>query len=251
MKVRIEDATAKQLRAYLLAAHKIETAPNATVKSLKNKLATLGFDGTEFELSDADLAAFDADSPKPAFMPDDAVAAMVAGGMDEEDARNIVRMAAEGHEAKQRAAKRVAGEKVYGLGKEHLFATIRINPGEGKEGAFPVFVRGPHGRKDIPRGIDWPVSTQVVEALDHAVRTEYDEVLIAEHLPRIFVPRQVKRYPFAVVDGPYDEEEYRRQSEIAASARAAQLGPTPGMVRSPETAHLADLALTRSMTAAV
>ena len=243
MKIRIEDATAAQLRAFILTTWGIDTAPNATVKSLKNKLAALDFTAAEFELSEEDAHIAEKDLKEGLWSPDDSLKALIAGGMDEEEARDLLNLAAKGRAAEKHAERVASGEKVYGVGKEHLYCTIRINPGTGKEGGFPVFVRGKSGRKDVPRGIDWPVDTTVVEALDHAVRVEYDEVVIRPDLPRRYVPRSVHRYPFQVVDGPYDHDEYLRRVPVAEAARREQLGSLPDTASSPETAHLSDLAM--------
>ena len=243
MKIRLEDADAKQLRAFILTTWGIDTAPNATVKSLKNKLTALGHEADEFELSDEDAAIATKDLREAAWGPEDSLKALTAGGMSEEDAQALLSLAAKGAVAAKQAERVASGEKPYGVGKEDLYCTIRVNPGTGKEGGFPVFVRGKNGRKDVPRGIDWPVETQVVEALDHAERIEYDEVVIRPDLPRRYVPRIVKRYPFQVVDGPYDHDEYMRRVPVAEAMRREQLGSLPDTASSPETAHLSDLAM--------
>ena len=214
MKVKVEDATAAQLRAYIYSQFGVDTHPSATQKVLRGKLADLAeSEITEFELSDDDARNLARDDADGAFDDEAKVRGLVAAGMSEADARAYVGIA---EEAIARAA-RDPNKPVYGPDTAHLFATIHIDAGNDKLGNEDVFIAVNGNRIDIPRGVDWPVPCPFVEVLDHAEKMNYDMVVDAPHLPRRYVPRKVKEYPFRVVSQPYDRAEAER---VAAQSRA-------------------------------
>ena len=121
MKIRLENATASQLRAFILATWGIDTAANATAKSLKNKLVALEFEDEEFEISEEEVDLATTDLKEGIWTPQHAVAALVAGGMSEEDARQLLNLAEKGKAAERVRQAHARGEKPYGPGKEHLY----------------------------------------------------------------------------------------------------------------------------------
>ena len=242
MKIRLENATAAQLRAFILAQWGVDTAANATVKSLTNKLAALGFEGEEFEISEQEVELATTDLKEGIWTPDHAVAALIAGGMPESDARALIGLAEKGKAAESVRKARARGEKPYGPGKEHLYCTVNLHAGSGKEGGWDVQTMVNGRRKDIPRAIDWPIPSAFVEVLDHTIRIVYEEVFISPDLPRRHVPRAVRKYPYDLVAGPYDHDEYLRQSAIAAEALAHLRGKVVAPAQSPEAMLAADMA---------
>ena len=243
MKIRLENATAAQLRAFMLATWGVDTAANATVKSLKNKLEALEFKGEEFEISEEEVELATTDLKEGIWTPDHAVAALIEGGMPEPDARQLLNLAEKGRVAQKVAKATSRGEKVYGPGKESMYASISLHAGAGKEGGWDLQVAVNGRRKDIPRAIDWPLPTPFVEALDHTIRIVYEEVYISPELPRRHVPRAVHKYPFQVVAGPYEHGEYLRLAKIAEEELARRRGKITAPAQSPEAALAADMAM--------
>ena len=227
MKVRLENATAGQLRAFIKAQWAIPTAPNATVKSLRNKLSMLGFDADEFELFETDEMAIEGDDDTSEATADQAVRTLVASGWDETAARSMLNLAEAGRTAmrlSQVRASRAKGEKPYGPGKEEDYYTVNIASGSEDDGGFDALLQVNGRRKDVPRGVDWPLNSIYIECLDHAERKVYEEVFIRDDLPRRYVPRIVLKYPYQIVDGPYDREEFERRSAEAEAEMRARHG---------------------------
>ena len=242
MKIRLEEATASQLRAFLLETWGIDTAQNATVKSLRNKLEALEFKADEFDLSEEDAAAAAEELKQGIWSPEHAVAALIAGGMTESDARQLINLAEKGRAAQGLAEAKARGDLPYGPGKEHMYCTINVGVGSGKEGAWDLSLMVNGNRKDIPRGIDWPVSTVFVEDLEHAERIVYEEVFVSNELPRRHVPRRTLKYPFRIVAGPYEHDEYLRRAAIAEEELAVRRGKVTAPAQSPAALLAADLA---------
>ena len=215
MKIKFEDATAGQLRAYILAQWGVDTHPSATVKVLRGKVADLAdSEVTEFELSDDDATILARDDADDAFSDEAKVKGLIAAGMSEADARAYVGIA----EKAIAMASRDPNKPVYGPDTVGMYATIHIDAGNDKLGNEDVFVAVNGNRLDIPRGVDWPVPCPYIEALAHAEKLVFEMVVDAPHLPRRYVPRKVHEYPFRVVSQPYDRAEAVR---VAQQSRAA------------------------------
>ena len=177
MKVRIEDATAAQIRAFVRAQWAIPTAPNATVKSLRNKLVALEFHDEEFDLYDTDLLALENDGPETETTTEQAVRTLVAAGWSETQARSQLNLVeAQRTATRLRPPSRARGEKPYGPGKENDYFTIHVAVGSEDDGAHDAMLQVNGRRKDVPRGVDWPVNSVYLECLDHAERKVYEEV---------------------------------------------------------------------------
>ena len=220
MEIRFDDAKPAQLRRFLKERHNIDRHPSATKASLMKVIRDLGHDGDLFEISDVavevEIDAASGDTPNT---PESIVRALVAQGMDEDEAKEVAGIAQSQHMRKRMLA---TGEAPYGPGKENMYVTVRIARGAGKFGNHPVHVSVNGERVDIPRGIDWPIRTPYLEVLMHAEQILYEEVMTAPDQPRQHRPRKVLAYPVEYVsDVPYD----RRQAErVAAQAMEAMAG---------------------------
>lgn len=241
MKIRFDEASAAQLRQFLKERYGIDRHHTSTRASLLKVIREVGEAGEEFELTGAPSAEpeaaesrpvngnghADEDDEEPSLSPEALVKALMEQGMAEEQAREIAGLAKNAYERKHGP-----DELPYGPGKEELYVTVNIAKTKDKFGGedVPVMVNGT--RIDIPRGIDWPIRTPFYESLIHSEEISYEEVIIADHLPREFRPRITQSYPVTLVTPvPYDQAEARRVSQAATAEllrkRPAAVGMLP------------------------
>lgn len=226
MKIRTEDATAAQLREHFREATGSDIHHLATRLTVLAKLRERGIEpGEEFELKNAPTDEDDAaDEAHVKDVDRDAlVQALVQQGYNEAQARDLAGATAETHRRNLAAN----GEPAYGPGKEDLFVTVRIDPGPEKNGRVsmapvPVCVNGE--RIDIPRGIDWPIRTPFLEALEHAENITYDLVQPTPDDQPKLVPHMAKAYPFQLLTPvPYDQAQAERVAEKAKATLAERV----------------------------
>lgn len=223
MKVRTEDATPAQLREFFREATGSDIHHLVNRATVLAKLRERGIDpGEEFELGAAPAEA-EADAPKENVDRDALVRALVSQGYGERQARDLAGATAETVQRRQLDT----GAKPYGAGMEDLYVTVRIDPGPEKNGKVsmaPVHVAVNGERIDIPRGIDWPIRTPFLEALEHAQRIEYDLVQPSPEVEAKLVPHWVKAYPFSLLTPvPYDKAQADSVAERAHAVLAERV----------------------------
>ena len=226
MKIRFDEATAAELRQFLkerfdVTAHHLSKAP-----SLLKKARDLGATGDDFEIqgSPPDDGPTDAELEREAgsFDADKLVAALVAQGMPEDEAKDVAGLTVNAQIQKQL---RETDELPYGPGKEHLYVTVRIRPERGKFGneAVPLSVNG--NTIWVPRGVDHPIRTPYLECLMHAERIEYEQILRPDEHGTPHVehrPRKSLTHPVELLTPiPYDRAEAEKVAEKAKGQIAA------------------------------
>ena len=244
MKIRFDEASAAQLRAFLKERYGIDRHHTSTRASLLKVIREVGETGEEFELIGAPTptepeaatearpapgngqAEPDDDDEEPSLSPEALVRALMDQGMAEDQAREIAGLAKNAYERKHGP-----DELPYGPGKENLYVTVHIAKTKDKFGGEPVSVVVNGDRIDIPRGVDWPIRTPYFENLMHSEEIVYEEVVIADHLPREYRPKYVQSYPVRLITPvPYDQAEARRVSQVATQELLRSRPHTLGMV---------------------
>ena len=220
--IRVEKAKAAELRQY--AREKLDVTMPATTNR-PNALKLLqdmgeAIDGTEIEISDLDEAAETEQEAKedtvtkPVDRTDALMAALIATGMDESEAKHLA----------GRAVQEEAATRPFPTGPEadQMFCTIRLARTEeaGGEEAVPVGVNG--DVMLVPRGEDVPVRLPYVEVLRHAQKIVYTQRLEEDGLRIRYIPHIVPRYPIESMSAPYSEAVAKRllreRADIAAAA---------------------------------
>lgn len=240
MKIRFDEATAAQLRAFLKERYGIDRHHTSTRAALIKVIREVGETAEEFELGTPPAEAEpvqgartaatrrpeDDDDEEPSLSPEALVKALMEQGMAEDQAREIAGLAKNAYERKHGP-----DELPYGPGKEKLYVTVHIAKTKDKFGGEPVPVMVNGDRIDIPRGVDWPIRTPYFEALMHSEEITYEEIVIADHLPREYRPKIIQSYPVRLITPvPYDQAEARRVSQIATQELLRSRPHTLGMV---------------------
>lgn len=232
MKIRTEEATAAELRQYLKEKHGIDRPPLSNRASLLKTLREVGDTAEEFELAGDAPAAEAADTHDPSdeelereagtFDAEQLVQALMSQGMPEDEARDVAGLTVNAQIQKKI---RDTDEVPYGPGKEDLYVTVRIRPGQGKFGneAVPLSVNG--STIHVPRGVDYPIRTPYLECLMHAEQIVYEEILRPDEygVPHVeHRPRKSLTHPVELLTPiPYDREEAERVAQQAKTQMAA------------------------------
>lgn len=240
MKIKFAEASAAQLRQFLKERYQIDRHHTSTRASLLKVIREVGEKAEEFELgappaeaepvqgADAPAGARpeDDDDEQPSLSPEALVNALVDQGMNEDEAREIAGLAKNAYERKH-----APDELPYGPGKEDLYVTVHIAKTKDKFGGEPVPVVVNGDRIDIPRGVDWPIRTPYYENLMHSEEITYEEIIIAEHLPREYRPKYTQSYPVRLVTPvPYDKAEAQKLAQVAMAELLRSRPHTLGMV---------------------
>lgn len=222
MRIRTDEATAAQLRQHYREATGGDIHPTATRENVLMKLRERDLDpGEEFELK-GEAPDEAEDAPKEVDR-DALVQALVQQGYGEAQARDLAGATVETHRRDLAAN----GEPAYGPGKEDLYVTVRIDPGQEKNGKVsmaPAFLVVNGERIDVPRGIDWPIRTPFLEALEHAEVINYQLVQpTPDDEPRL-IPHYSKAYPFQLLTPvPYDKAHAAKVAEKAQATLAERV----------------------------
>lgn len=227
MKVRIEQATAKQLRHYLTEHLEIDVYERATRKVMMAKLNEAEPGVQEIEVSEEFAAAnpVAAQQHAPAMAESQTqvtaqtlVKSLMEQGMSEQEALRIAAVTVDHMGGTSRAPTPEEAEK--------MWCTIRIARGSGKFGNEPIPVGVNGNIQWIPRGENWEVRLPFVATLRNAVSTEYDEVLESDGITTRHVPREVTPYPLEYESAPYftrknpNQRRFLNQTEQADAQEA-------------------------------
>ena len=224
MRIRVEKASAAQLRQYAKEKLGIDMPPTTNRANALRILQDVGEAIEEIVLSD--------DPPAPAAVDDDdggakdkapaaragdrtamLVSALVEQGMDEDEARVLA-----GETMSVEASRR---DLPVGPEAAKMWCTIRLARTEEAGGDEPVPV-GLNGIIQlIPRGEDVPVRLPYVEILRHAQKIVYTTVPEADGLRLRYVPHIVPQYPIEAMSAPYSEVHARKLLAEREAARKA------------------------------
>ena len=214
MKIRLEHATAAQLRQFVAERFHIEVHATATRANCIAKLDSLDpghgdeIDIDEMPSEDETKDALDAanQGPQGEISAERWQQALVDAGMSEASAKAMVA----GNAPTQSSS--VSRDLPTGEDAEKLWCTIRLTEAEGAGGSEPVPV-GVNGRVQlIPRGKDVEVRLPYVAVLKNAEKIVYDEHMEADGIRSRMVPRVVPVYPIAFVSEPYDKPRLAAQA---------------------------------------
>ena len=220
-KVKLDQATARQLRWHLQDKTGIEIHKTASAALIRKKLEECQVFEPEFEVPDQLVdtkeheaeprARFDETAILNATMEEREeliVRALVESGMPRDQALALV-----GSAPRPRRSGSVNPTLPTGPGAEKMWCTIVIAVSEQQGGDQPV-PAGVNGVVQfIPRGKECEVRVPFVEVLMHAQEIVYDPVMEPDGINTRLVPRVVQSYPLQ-----YCSEAYRKEDMPQAQA---------------------------------
>ena len=243
MRVRLDDATAEQLREFYRTEYAAQIHDTASRKTVLAKLEGAGFAGDAIEVPDAPAVRQDAghepqvDATTEA---EKAVKALMDAGWGEAEARRMCgfpdgggrpvdaqgeasierRLVEMGYSRKaaHRVAPMTSHRQLDALPDDAAqhWVTIHVQPSNSEENEPPRQFTSVNGRAQfIPRGQDAEVRVPFLNVLLDAEKFVYDQVEEPDGLRRSLKRRVVEQYPVTFVSAPRASRTAAHQPDMA------------------------------------